>query len=235
MTDNHRLYFYFRSVSGVSRLVVKFVKRQLRLAGAPNVYCGNQSAGRILFPLPQRLSRYLVSWLVHRPRNHPQRPPASDLVLPPVDHSQWAADHSTRGAQAPIPWTSERTSCGSFVLATPAVLPGRYRRELRPARSPLCRRPRRCISSRNQKELRLAGSPLHRRHRRWLLAARCYRTIRPRRQQHLRLPAITCDTHCNVYNTLRGKFQYTLSFLRAQIAACYSSITNNGEKIIRRQ
>jgi len=24
--------------------------------------------------------------------------------------------------------------------------------------------------------------------------------IRPRRQQHLRLPAITCDKHCNVYN-----------------------------------
>jgi len=35
-------------------------------------------------PLPLRLSRDLVLWLVPTPRNHPQRPPASDLVLPPL-------------------------------------------------------------------------------------------------------------------------------------------------------
>jgi len=41
LTDNHRLYFYVRSVLGVSRRVVKFILRQLRLTGAPNVCLDN--------------------------------------------------------------------------------------------------------------------------------------------------------------------------------------------------
>jgi len=38
--------------------------------------------------------------------------------------------------------------------------------------------------------------------------------IRPRRQQHLRLPAITCDTHCKVYNRTTPVFaNYKVSCL----------------------
>ena len=90
---------------------------------------------------------------------------------------QRATDHSTRGAQGLSRGRRRERPPTMAVLycATPTVLPGRYRRELRPARRPLCRRLRRSNSSRNRKELRLAGSPLHRRLRRSFRAARCYR------------------------------------------------------------
>jgi len=152
-------------------------------------------------PLPLRLSRDLVSWLVHTPRNHPQRPPASDLVLPPVDHSQWATDHSTCGAQAlsrgrrtGLPPTKQ------FLNAATRQSLWSLSARTSPSTRSAVQEARRSSSSRNRKELRLAGDPLHRRHRRSFRAARCYRTIRPRRQQYLRLPAITCDKHCSVYN-----------------------------------
>jgi len=44
--------------------------------------------------------------------------------------------------------------------------------------------------------------------------------MHPRRQQHLRLPAITCDKHCNVYNRRpwRGSlYQPTVTSLHSNI------------------
>jgi len=74
------------------------------------------------------------------------------------------------------------------------------RRELRPARSPLCRRPRRSPSSRNRKELRQAGDLYTEDTGGASVQHAAIALMHHRRQQHLRLPAITCDKHCNVYN-----------------------------------
>ena len=94
------------------------------------------------------------------------------------------------------------------------MLPGHYRRELRPATGPLNGRHRRCISSQTGKNPALqeasytedtgGGSVQH----------AAIALIRPRRQQHLRLPAITCDTHCKVYNRTTPVFaNYKVSCL----------------------
>ena len=156
MTDSHRLYFYFWSVLGVGRRVVKFILRQLRLTGPQTFAWTTKLPGEFYFRFR---SAYHVTLsrgsYPHQGTTHNGHQRAtwyclqSTTKLTTVGHRPLYSRYA--GA---ISWTSETTfpyGYGSFVLATPTEPPGRNRREFRPARSPLCRRLRRSLSSQNWK------------------------------------------------------------------------------------